>query len=221
MTQGFGKNSFLGSLDQALADRLIKALRTSNHRSSEIIVTHEDRENLVYFVLSGRAQVMIFSERGKEVPFRTIPAGGIFGELSAIDNQPRSASVVASENSVVGTMSKAELKEFAKAEPEFVWSLLIHLAQQVRALTTRIVELDTLQARERLFRELVRLAKTGVEQGGEFVLDPAPTNRDIAATISWNREAVSRAISKLGVLGIVKKDKRRMIFQDLKKLKAL
>ena len=47
------------------------------------------------FLLDGQARVSVYSSQGKQVSFRDIRPGGIFGEMAAIDGEPRSASIEA------------------------------------------------------------------------------------------------------------------------------
>ena len=50
----------------------------------------------VFFIVEGRVNIVDVSESGREVVFAGLSAGDCFGELAALDGQPRSASVVAS-----------------------------------------------------------------------------------------------------------------------------
>ncbi len=63
------------------------------------VVSQDSAGNDVHFVVRGRVRVTIFAAGGQEVAFRDLGAGKSFGELSAIDGQARSASVVALEPS--------------------------------------------------------------------------------------------------------------------------
>ncbi len=59
---------------------------------------NEDRD--VYFVVRGTVQVVNYSMSGRKIAPARIPAGSYFGELAAIDAQPRSANVVAADDCV-------------------------------------------------------------------------------------------------------------------------
>ena len=61
----------------------------------------------IYFVNSGRLDVFLES-RGKE-PIDHVGAGGILGEMSYLDEVPASASVVASEDSLLRVLPKESL----------------------------------------------------------------------------------------------------------------
>lgn len=65
---------------------------------NEQILDKDSDDRDVYFVVRGAVQVVNFSLTGREVALARVPAGGFFGELSAIDGKPRSATVVAAED---------------------------------------------------------------------------------------------------------------------------
>ena len=59
----------------------------------------------VYFLCAGRARITTYAASGREVTFRDCEAGEHFGDLSAIDGQPRSADVVALDACVLASLS--------------------------------------------------------------------------------------------------------------------
>ena len=120
-----------------------------------------DRDNDsrdIYFVIAGRVRIVNYSMSGREVSFDDIAAGGTFGELAAIDGKPRSASVVAREDSIVAVLEPGDLLELAVKHPQVAIALMRRLAQIVRASTERIMDLSTLGAHNRVYAELLRLA---------------------------------------------------------------
>src|SRR5207237_1184767 len=69
------------------------------------------------FLASGRLQVLDVTESGREIGLNLLMPGDYFGELSIIDGQPRSASVVAIENSVVALVPKAQAWQLFRHNP--------------------------------------------------------------------------------------------------------
>ncbi|WP_399204469.1 Crp/Fnr family transcriptional regulator [Tateyamaria pelophila] len=159
----------------------------------------------MFFLLDGRARATIFSSEGKVVAYRDIRTGDIFGEMSAIDGAPRSASVVAATELQVGVLSAAQFETMVDGSKSFRWALLRYFSHQARSMTQRIFEFSTMLVRDRLILELLRLAGATDAQEGKFVIDPAPTHFDLAARISTHREAVSREMSLLTKRGLISK----------------
>jgi CRP-like cAMP-binding protein len=191
------------------------------YERGEVIIGHEERDRDVYFVLGGRARATIYSDGGKMVAYRDIEAGGIFGELAAIDGSARSASVIALEPLRVARLSAAAFRELVETRPDFAWALLAHLSRQVRRMTERIYEFSTLVVRKRLIRELLRLAGNQHRGDEPASIFPAPTHFDLATMISTHREAVSREMSELAKRHLVERRGRRLMLPDPAALEAL
>src|SRR5262250_2079562 len=75
------------------------------YKQDERIVSQEDKTNDVFFIVQGRVRITNYSAAGKEVSFREMGVGEIFGELAAIDGLPRSASAIALSDTLLASMS--------------------------------------------------------------------------------------------------------------------
>jgi CRP-like cAMP-binding protein len=185
------------------------------------IVRHQDDSRMVYFLTAGKAQVTIYSRKGKKVTFRDIRAGGIFGELAAIDSKPRSASVEATSHCTVAAMSPELFWEMLYSEQAVVTDVLKFLSDRVRDLSERVIDLQTKEVRRRVLAELLRMAQPSETEYGNAVLFPAPTAGDIAARVGTTRETVARELSWLEKSGIIERRGRTLVIPDFKKLRTL
>jgi CRP/FNR family cyclic AMP-dependent transcriptional regulator len=185
------------------------------------VVSQESPGNDVYFVARGRVRVTIFAAGGQEVAFRDLGAGKSFGELSAIDGQTRSASVVALEPSWIATLSRERFWTVLREHPSVTEQLLRQLAALIRNLTERVVEFSTLAVRNRIQAELVRMGREAGVTRNQATLAPAPRHADIASRVSTNREAVARELSELARKGLIEKRPGALILLDVKGLAAM
>lgn len=203
--------------EQELAD-LGGRCRWRSFTDGELIIGHQDRSFDVLFLVAGMARVSIYSLSGKLVSFRDIRPGDIVGELSAIDEKPRSASVESMGRSTFLAMPQAVFHDLLKTRPVVLFALLRHLTGQVRALTSRVFEFSTLAVRNRVHAELVRLARNGAAGGTQAVIAPAPTHSEIASRISTHREAVTRELNRLEGMNIIAKEGRTLKVLDMPRL---
>lgn len=215
------KPTFLDTLDQKTRARVNEYLVEKTYERDQFVISHMDEQNSVFIVLTGRAQVRVYSSDGKVVAFRTVEQGGIFGELSAIDGQPRSASVQALEQSVVGRLEPSEFRELVDNNKGFAWALLTHIAAQVRDMTARTVELRIMKAPERLRLELLRLAEHGTKVKEGTLLPKHLTHQELALRVGSQREEATREIGKLVRQKILKKSPDGLIIVDLARLRGL
>ncbi len=177
----------------------------------------------VYFLVSGRARITTYSANGREVAFRDCDAGAHFGDLSALDGQPRSADVVTLEPSLLACMSPQAFLALLEREPRLAMQMMRNLALLVRRLTERVIDLSTLGVHTRLHTELLRMAhEAGVADDHSALIDPMPPHVALAGRISTNREQVTRELGALTRRGVLKKEGAHAVrITDVRALEAL
>lgn len=213
--------AYFKSLDEAAFAEIEKHCAIREYAAQELIIGHTDLTFDVLFLLRGQARVSIYSADGQRVGFRDIAAGTIFGELSAIDGQPRSASIECMEPCVAAVMRQPHFHAAIANHPQFTMAVLKHLTGQVRVLTTRIFEFSTMAVRQRLRAELLRLAESVAKGKPDAILSPPPKHAEIASRISTHREAVTREFAWLEAQGYVVKEGRALKVPSLERLSDL
>lgn len=185
------------------------------------IISHSDKTTDVYFLVTGKVRATLYSFSGKTVIFRDIVAGQVFGDLSAIDGQPRSATVVTLSACLVVSMSSSAFQNVLREHGTVAWAILRELADLTRQLSERIVEFSTLGVKNRLHAELLRLARDGLQSDGSAVVSPVPTDEEIASRISTHREAVNRELRYLEKIGLIERRAGKRIVRDVARLEKL
>ena len=211
--------ALFADVPESARKQIEKACRWRTYDSDQTIIARDDASNDVYFVVAGLARVVLYSATGREVSFDEIGPGACVGELAAIDGGNRSAGVVALAPSLVAILPRAAFLATLAAEPKTALALLYRLAAALRQATGRIFERSTLGAHNRVYAELLRLARPAA--GGRIVIRPIPAHGDIAARVSATRETVARALSDLAKKGIVAREKQELVVRDPKRLKTM
>lgn len=214
-------DSFLSKIEPADRAALEAHWTSRRQNRKETVIAQDEESRGVFFLLEGHARVTIYSAGGRVVAYRDLEPGDIFGELAAIDGGVRSATVVALEPIRVAHLSEAAFREIVTTRPTFAWALLRHLSAQMRRLTERVYEFSTLLVRQRLVRELLRLADDRDQPDGQAMIDPAPTHFDLAASISTHREAVSREMSAFAKRGLIEKRGGTLLLRNVAGLRVL
>jgi CRP/FNR family cyclic AMP-dependent transcriptional regulator len=216
-----GLDLFQGLLSPRELDGLAALCTWRDFAKDQQVVSQDTPGNDVHFVASGRVRVTIFAAGGQEISFRDLGAGKSFGELSAIDGQARSASVVALEPSWIASLSRDRFWAVLRDHPSVTQQLLRQLATIIRNLTDRVVDYSTLGVRNRIQAELVRMAREAGIARNQAVLTPAPRHADIASRVSTNREAVARELAELARKGLVEKRRGALAVLDVARLAAM
>ena len=190
-------------------------------KRGEQILSRDSESRDLYFVASGKVEVANFSSNGREIAYATIAEGGYFGELSAIDDRPRSAAVTASDDCVVAVMPRTAFIDLIRDDPQVSLTVMNRLANVIRACDERIMDLSTLGAVQRVYVEILRLCGPDPAVQNLWSVYPMPTQADIAARASTTRETVARVLGQLTQSGLVQRKGRTLYINDRETLRAM
>jgi CRP-like cAMP-binding protein len=178
------------------------------------------RPDAIYFIFQGQLSSFIASRQGREITLDRLGAGDVFGELSVLDGGSRVRSVRCDTDCELGQMPAKEFERWLKAHPNAMRDMTEDFAGRARDLSDRLFEFAVFDVETRVRHFLIRslIQKGALEDGG--VLDPAPSHLMIANYIGANREAVSRALSRLAKAGILKTGRQRIVVENARLLET-
>ena len=220
MAQHCKKDVHVNELPEPFALALTRAGRRMDVPQGRILVDEGEPGSDVFYVHSGRLRVSRISESGREPHLADLGPGHIFGELAAIDGQPRSAVVTALDPAVLTVIPGARFREILRADPEATWWLLEQLSLRSRLLTRRTFELATLSVNQRIALEIARLAESASEDGERAVIRNLPTHERLAARAGTHREAVTRYLGQLRRAGLIAQNGRTLEVASITSLRA-
>lgn len=177
-------------LDPGELARFAEVTREKHYPKASVILFEDDPGDSLYIVREGRVKVVLVGEDGREVILGMLGVGEHFGELSLIDDQPRSAHVIAMEDSLLLVLRRDDFRRRVDASPQVAWSLLIELSRRLRRADGKIGGLVLLDVPGRIARLLLDFA---AEHDGTKIEKPL-THQTIAQMIGASRETVSRAM---------------------------
>src|SRR5882724_9917065 len=108
---------FRGAAPAALDD-LARRLQVRTRPSGAIIVAHEDPGDAMFILVSGRAKVALFGDNGRELTLSELKPGDFFGEISLLDDRPRSANVVGIDDATLLVLTRDAFVAHLKAHPQ-------------------------------------------------------------------------------------------------------
>ncbi len=213
-TETLAKIGLFRSLDAGTIRQLDTQCSWRTASANEWIVDYQDASNDVFFVVRGTVRVKIQSVSGREVLLREINAGEFFGELAAIDNQARSAGILAMTDVTIARMPASVFRKAVHTHADVCDQLLGLLAGQVRMLANRVNEFTNLDVRHRIYAELLRLSRPEPARAGRALISPPPVHAEIAARVSTRREAVARELKTLERAGLVERRRGAIVLTD-------
>ncbi len=156
-----------------------------------------------------------------EILLTEISARGCFGEIAAIDDQPRSSGMMAVTDVTIARMPASIFRAAVHAHPDVCDQVLALIAGQVRMLTNRVNEFTTLDVRHRIYAELLRLSRPETTRSKQRVISPPPVHADVAARVSTRREAVAREFKALEREGLIERRRGAIVLTDPERLQRL
>ena len=103
-------------------------------KPGQIIIREGELGGLFYVVTAGTVQVTITNADGEHIVLQEIEAGGFFGELSMLTNEPRSAQVRALDEVTVLALERQEFFEFLNKKPSAAIDVLIELGGRLHTM---------------------------------------------------------------------------------------
>ncbi len=187
----------------------------------EVIVARFSAGNSVYFILSGTGRVVHYLPGEDEITIATVGVGDTVGEIAAIDGLGRSATIIADDDVVTAELSRQEFREVVVHHGEVAFGLLYRWAAIIRELDDKFSYVSTISPDQRVYSQLVRLARQDGEGAQQWVIRELPSHQDLAEWSQTSRESVAAAIAELFRRGIAERRNKSLVIRDYGMLKSL
>ena len=155
---------------------------------------------------------MLYGETGREIILSILHAGDFFGEMALLDRQPRSANVVALENSELLGLDREAFQTHLTAHPITAMAILAEMSRRLRHADEVIGNLALLDVYGRVARVIRDLAQEeGEPADGGLLIKERPTQQEIAGLIGTSRETVSRALNDFTRRGLLEMQGKQIL----------
>ena len=125
-------------LDRSELQRFGEMTREKFYPRGSVILFENDPGDSLFVVRQGRVKVVLIGEDGREVILGVLGVSEHFGELSLIDDRPRSAHVIAMEDSHLLVLHREDFRRRVESSPAVAWSLLTELSRRLRRADEKI-----------------------------------------------------------------------------------
>ena len=173
----------------------------------DTVVFFENEEGDFFFTITeGRIKVTILGDDGREVILSVLGPGDFFGEMALLDNEPRSATAIAVEESELLSLHRNDFQTVLN-DNKSITSALIRANHQISTLAL-------LDVYGRVARVIVDMAR---EEGkrlrdGRIAFRRA-THQEIANRIGTTRETVTRMLKDLERQGLIHVEGKEIVVQ--------
>ena len=216
----------LSTLERDDLERIADLAVPRTFEPGQVVFREGDASDTCYIVRSGRARAVREHSGGRTITLATFGPGDIFGELALFEDERRSATVEAIEQTGVVAVLGPDMRRLMVEHPGISARLVIALGRRLRETNERLSRqsFQTVQSRVAVvLSELVAQELAG-EQGGAAeeadgdVLVTA-TQADLAQLAGSSRESASRFLAVLERAGVISQGRGRLVVHDPEALK--
>lgn len=185
-------------------------LRERSYPKGSVILFEDDPGDALYIVGTGQVKVVLIGEDGREVILSVLGEGSFFGEMALLDDEPRSAHVIAMEDATVLALRREDFQARLRLSPEVAIALLRELSSRLRRADQKIGGLVLLDVNGRVAELLLRLAE---EERSDRITQKL-THHTIAQMIGSSRETVSRTMRDFVERGLIRASRKDITLTD-------
>ena len=176
----------------------------------------------VLLLSAGRVKVYSIIESGREVVLAWRGPGDLIRELSALDGEPRSASIVAAENVEAVVLAAQDFRGFLLDQPGAALALLEMLSERLRDADAKRIEYLAFNTMGRVALRIVEMAERfGAAQAadGVITLEQLLTQDELAAWASSSLESTGRALQRMREFGWIETKRREIRVLNLEAIR--
>ncbi len=164
----------------------------------------------VFFLVDGRIEVSSVSPNGSRIFHASVAGAQFVGELGPLGDLPRSASLLALDDSEVWVAPCETFVEFLMTEPTAARAVIKALARQVSEQEAFVEDLLFLDLKGRVAKRLLQLVTPDLEDlPADGVLAPEVTQADLASLCGGSRENITRILKGFERRGLVRREGHR------------
>ena len=213
---------FWSALEDKDAEALMSAAVLRIFRRGQVLLYEGQRADKVLVLRSGRVKVASITANGREVVLAFRGPGELVGELAALDDEPRSASIIAIERVEALCLPPAEFRRFVSEHPSAALALLRLLSRRLRDADAKRKEFAELTAIGRVAGQLLELTERfGRPIEGAIVISLPLSQEELAGTAGASLESVARALQTMRSLKCIETRRREIRILDVEALETL
>ncbi len=190
----------------------------ARHRSvarGSTVFQKGDQGDAMFGVLSGTIAIQIASADGEHRTVNHLTQGELFGEIAIIDGEPRTADAIASRDTALMVIHRADFWRLVDKHPKVLIPLLNFLCARLRWLNVQTEESAFLNSEQRLARKLRHLSEAqAAKQHGIRMREVIVSQTELSELVGISRESVNKILQGWKKDGLVDLGRGRIEIKD-------
>lgn len=186
------KHPYFADLEPGAFEQLCRYAKHSTLKRGTTIVSKGDPGNSLIAVISGTVKISVSSAGGRSAILNLIGPGEIFGEMSVLDGQARSADAIANTDCEIFVIDRREFLPFVRSQPALAMKFIELLCARLRQTSDQVEQIILQNLPGRLANALIRLTeKHQTEPRGRTI---AITQQEISEMVGMTRESINKQL---------------------------
>ncbi len=136
-----GASSLFSALPEPTLTAIAAAMTERQVECGTKIFLQSDPGTALYALLAGQVRIVVGGADGREHVLRLAGPGEVFGEISVLDNQPRTADAVAATRCRLLVLERRSLLALMAQQPAIALNLIGMLCEKLRATSAQVESL--------------------------------------------------------------------------------
>ena len=193
------KTDLFSGLDDADIEMVASQTVLRQFPKNTVIVSQGDDTDSIYVIIKGKVDVFLHNDKGKEIIINTMGVCESFGELAPLGGIPRQASIITTEDSTFGVISRQVFMDTLLVKASVSMKIIDLLITRIQDLTEEVSSL----ALEDVYNRVVRVLYKHADEVGDKLITEKLTQQDIASRVGATREMVHRILKELKTGGYI------------------
>ncbi|MGW0435782.1 Crp/Fnr family transcriptional regulator [Micromonospora sp. NPDC003197] len=214
--------TLLGRLTEPSLAELLTLGTARRVDADETLLREGDQDSHLVLICQGLAKVTVTTGDGRTALLAIRVGGDLVGEMSALNNKPRSATVTTCSPALVRVIHMRQFKPFLAAHPDAAVELAAMVADRLRQSNRHRIDFMSYPVSTRVARIIAAIARThGRRTPNGLVIDVRLTQPELATICGAAETTVQKALRELRSDGLIDTDYRRITVRDLTGLLAM
>jgi CRP/FNR family cyclic AMP-dependent transcriptional regulator len=221
-TVSWPPRTLLGMLSETSRAGLLSLGIFREYAAGATMLLEGDTSRHVIAVHGGWTKVITRTSEGGMALLALLSRGDLIGEMAALDDQPRSASVITAGPVTGYVIQQQDFLRFLAGHPDAYAAVARSLSAKLRWATRRRTDFSGLPGDVRLARILSELARMNgriTNEGTE--LGYTLTQPELAAMLGVSEPSVQRALRKLRDIGVIDTRRRQIVVLNMTALHVI
>ncbi|MGG6314043.1 Crp/Fnr family transcriptional regulator [Paenibacillus macerans] len=180
-----------------------------------VVFREGDEVEAVYFVVNGLIKTSRTDERGNEQIFSFLKKGDMFPLTGRFDGEASPVTAVTVVETSLLAIPLRSFEHLLASSPGLAFKMMGLMSGKIRELQSKLQNFNQRSVEDRGISLLLQLAEHfGVEREGEVLVPIPVTHQELASTIGFTRESVSRLLTSLRKEGIVQVNRKGFVVKN-------